>query len=207
MLCDGGGFGVPVTMLSLVKRAQHSNFTSCAKCDQAKERWLKLRMGNRSSTSHGRHTFAELQELKAEIFQHVNDSKTERIVAMQLNQDAAAAANQNFLYHDKCGSGFLHQPQAPNSRDRGAAAGNWQYRWAMQGNLYDGELLRFSLVPPCLHTGARFKIVIKLMHTHPPTHEHTHTHARLCARSHTHMHTCTLTQAAHKPTQTHTHHA
>ena len=35
-------------------------------------------------------------------------------------------------------------------------AGRYQYRWALQGNFFPGEVLRFSLVPPCLTTGANF---------------------------------------------------
>ena len=34
--------------------------------------------------------------------------------------------------------------------------GRYQYRWGLQGNFFPGDALRFSLVPPCLYTGANF---------------------------------------------------
>eukprot|EP00965_Chrysotila_dentata_P236046 6201111-Pleurochrysis_carterae.AAC.1 len=58
-----------------------------------------------------------------------------------------------FQYDDKCGSQFLHLPAPPGGRFNARSAGRYQYRWALQGNLFPGGLLRFSLVPPCLQTG------------------------------------------------------
>ena len=35
-------------------------------------------------------------------------------------------------------------------------AARFQYRWSIHGNFYPGDVLRFSLVPPCLVTGSNF---------------------------------------------------
>ena len=94
------------------------------------------------------------EEIKREIFAHVIDVQEERRIAMAFHQEAAASSKKSFQYDDKCGSQFLHLP-APECR-AGANATRWQYRWAMHGNLYAGELLRFSMVPKCLQTGVNF---------------------------------------------------
>eukprot|EP00965_Chrysotila_dentata_P154278 5098848-Pleurochrysis_carterae.AAC.1 len=45
---------------------------------------------------------------------------------------------------------------APGGRETAASSGLYKYRTAVQANLYANGLLRLSLVPPCLRTGANF---------------------------------------------------
>jgi hypothetical protein len=144
----GGGIGVPVQMLSLRQRAKHGNFGKCVKCETALARWTAYRQ------NAGRATLGDAEAIKREIFAHVTDVQEERRIAMAFHQEAAASSKKSFQYDDKCGSQFLHLP-APECR-AGANATRWQYRWAMHGNLYAGELLRFSMVPKCLQTGVNF---------------------------------------------------
>eukprot|EP00965_Chrysotila_dentata_P073794 2437612-Pleurochrysis_carterae.AAC.1 len=43
MKLRGGGFGIPVRMLSLRERAKQANFAQCDKCFAAKEQLLQYR--------------------------------------------------------------------------------------------------------------------------------------------------------------------
>eukprot|EP00965_Chrysotila_dentata_P027319 907426-Pleurochrysis_carterae.AAC.1 len=63
----GGGFGIPVRMLSLRERANHSNFAQCDHCYKAKEDWLTYR------TSPDRAAFGNPAEIKAKLFRHIED--------------------------------------------------------------------------------------------------------------------------------------
>lgn len=93
-------------------------------------------------------------EVKAEIFRHMLDVKSERRKAMALHQACVVRAGWIFQYDDKCGSEYVHLPAYV--RESAAVATRWKYRFGLQGNLTPGALLRFSFVPPCLHTGANF---------------------------------------------------
>jgi len=57
---------------------------------------------------------------------------------------------------DKCGSAFIHLPAPVGGREASDDANRWKYRIGLQANLFTGGLLRLSIVPPCLRTGANF---------------------------------------------------
>eukprot|EP00965_Chrysotila_dentata_P196546 6177640-Pleurochrysis_carterae.AAC.5 len=70
-----GGHGVPVRMLSLRKRANHSNFASCTKCDRAKFRWIEYRT---KTKRNGAGDLRVAADIKREIFQNEDEVKRER---------------------------------------------------------------------------------------------------------------------------------
>jgi hypothetical protein len=144
----GGGIGEPVQLLSLRQRAKHGNFGKCARCEAALSKWTAYR----SNPERG--TLEDANAIKRDIFQHVQEVQEERRIAMQFHQEAARSSIMSYQYDDKCGSSFLHQP-SPKCRP-GANATRWQYRWALHGNIYAGDFLRFSMVPKCLQTGINF---------------------------------------------------
>ena len=144
----GGGFGEPIVTLTATRRAHHSNFGSCAKCDADKARWLQWRR------SRNRATIGDGQEMKRVLTRHVLEMKEERRIAMEFHQKCAGSSRLSFQYDDKCGSAFAHCPTW--RRFRGDLATKWQYRFAIMANLFAGGLLRFSLVPKCLQTGVNF---------------------------------------------------
>ena len=149
MRIRGGGFGVPVTMLGLHERTKKSNFGSCSGCDAAKAMWLQYRMQRNRTIEGG-------QEIKAKIFAHLHEVKLEREVAMQWQIECASRRDWLYTLDDKCGSQFLHLPAPPGGKFNSFYGGAWQYRFAMQVNIYDNVLTRMSMVPPCLHTGFNF---------------------------------------------------
>ena len=136
MLLAGEGFSVPVCMLSLRQRAQHSNFSGCTECTEARAKWIAFRR------SKDRCSGADAQELKRTLFSHIENVKRERQacahahhfplcphrevscetqcmyatlacgtqVAMELHQMCASRSYAAFEYDDKCGSQFIHQP-------------------------------------------------------------------------------------------------
>ena len=55
---------------------------------------------------------SEVEEKKKELFMHVGKMKEERNFAMSLHREAAGRSEWNFEYDDKCGSYFLHLPNA-----------------------------------------------------------------------------------------------
>ena len=61
-------------------------------------------------------------------------------------------------FDDKCGSKYLHLPVYISYREPSDWNSRWRYRLGMQGNLFPGELYRFSIVPPHLKTGCSFGI-------------------------------------------------
>ena len=72
MLIAGEGYGTPVCTLSLLQRAQHSNFSGCTECTKAKEKWVAFRQrANRSSS-------VEANDLKKTLFTHIENVKRER---------------------------------------------------------------------------------------------------------------------------------
>ena len=117
MLVSGGGFGVPVCMLSVRRRAQHSNFASCNECADAKQEWIDFRHRKDRCSGEDAHAF------KARVFAHIERVKLERQIAMEMHQFAAARSYQSFEYDDKCGSEFCFQP-TPSSRHTAATAGD-----------------------------------------------------------------------------------
>ena len=66
------------------------------------------------------------------------------------------SALKNAQYDDKCGSDYLHLPVYKYLRETQDWLGKWRYRVGLQGNLFPGDLLRFSIVPPHLKTGSSF---------------------------------------------------
>lgn len=90
--------------------------------------------------------------VKSEIFSHMAEVRAERKLAMKMAQECAARSDWAFQYDDKCGSNYLHLPA--QVRETAATQGRYQYRFGLQGNLIPGDLLQYSLVPPCLNTGA-----------------------------------------------------
>ena len=115
---------------------------------------MKLQWANfRTACRHN--ATVDANEFKASIFRHIEEVKRERQVAMEMHQYAATKSYISFGYDDKCGSQFCYQPTL-GSRESATSASRFQYRWAIQGNHFPGDLLRFSLVPPCLKTGTNF---------------------------------------------------
>ena len=114
MLTAGGGFGVPVVLLVLKKRAKHSNFGKCVKCYNAQCKWALERKANSGRSIAW--TFAEAEAKKREIFKHVMDVKEERVVAMEFHQAAMGSILLSFEYDDKCGSSFCHLPSPAGGR-------------------------------------------------------------------------------------------
>ena len=84
---------------------------------------------------------------------HVVEMKKERAVAMDLHREAQGRSGWVFEYDDKCGSHFCHLPCGAGGRD---GDGRWKYQIGVQCNLFIGALMRMSIVPPCLKTGANF---------------------------------------------------
>ena len=140
--------GEPLSMLSLRERASHSNFATCTLCNQNKARWLDFRKGNKSATA------LDARTLKAEVHEHINEVKAQRVGMMQLAQECASHHAWQFGYDDGCGSDFLYMPSAV--REDAADASRYKYRFAMMCNLYPGALLRCSLIPPCVIKGGNF---------------------------------------------------
>lgn len=91
------------------------------------------------------------EEIKHQIFSHMADVRAERRRAMKIAQDCAAKSGWLFQYDDKCGSNYLHLPM--QMRETAASQSRYKYRFGLQGNLVPGVLLKYSYVPPCLHTG------------------------------------------------------
>jgi hypothetical protein len=142
--------GVPLVDLKLKQRANHSNFGSCAKCTRDKGKWTLVR--------RNRHAYGadELRQLRIDIFKHAHECRLERRLAAQMFQDACGRSGVNAQYDDKCGSSYAHIPSPPGGREDGDTATRYKYRTGLQGNLFVGELLRISIVPPNLRTGANF---------------------------------------------------
>lgn len=138
-----GGHGVSVCMLSLCKHASHSNFASCTKCDRAKFRWTEYRT---NAKHNGAGDLKVAEDIKREIFQHVDEVKKERHVGQEMHQVCVGKGGL-FQYDNKCGSHFLHLPLPAGGRFSSQIAGRYQYRFGLQGNLIPNGLLRFSLVP------------------------------------------------------------
>eukprot|EP00965_Chrysotila_dentata_P083207 2745561-Pleurochrysis_carterae.AAC.1 len=99
MWLRGEGIGVPVCDLSLRKRASHSNLAQCQKCADVKKRWLALRTCKNC-------TLGNTEQMKREVFQHVDDVRRERQAAMNLHQQATQHSDWVYKYDDKCGSQF-----------------------------------------------------------------------------------------------------
>ena len=146
---SGGGFGVPVQLLKLYKRARHSNFGQCDACASCKQKWADYR--KRPDRTSG-----DVEALKSVIFKHVHDVQRERKVAEAWMQACVGRQGALFTLDDKCGSQFLHLPSPAGGRFRASEASRWQCRFGMQVNILDGELVRLSMVPPCLKTGVNF---------------------------------------------------
>eukprot|EP00965_Chrysotila_dentata_P203929 6182032-Pleurochrysis_carterae.AAC.4 len=95
--------------------------------------------------------------MKQTLFAHLHDMRAERRAAMNMHQECAGHRAWLFEHDDKCGSIYTHLPCPKGSRETAASTSSrWKYRTAMQANLYPNALLRFSLVPPCVRTGANF---------------------------------------------------
>ena len=80
----------------------------------------------------------------------------ERRQAQLMHQECAGHPDWLFEYDDKCGSQYIWMPYPQTGRESGSNASRWKYRWCLHANLFPGDLLRFSLVPPCLKTGSNF---------------------------------------------------
>ena len=146
---SGGGFGVPVQMLKLQKRAKHSNFGECVGCKKAKQDWAAHRR-------RPDRTLGDDDAVKRTIFKHVYDVQRERKVAERWMQECVGRVSHLFTLDDKCGSQFLHLPSPSGGRFSASNATRWQYRFGMHVNILDCELIRLSMVPPCLKTGVNF---------------------------------------------------
>ena len=170
-----GGFGVPITTLSLKQRSKHSNFAMCDGCAEAKRKWGEFR-------TRKNRTLGDVEAVKREVFAHIYEVKQERQFAMQMHQECAQRQGWAYEYDDKCGSDFLYLPSPAGGRHVAKHAGvfsphrphrisvasipvltcchwctgRYQYRFSMQANIFAGDLLRLSLVPPCLKTGVNF---------------------------------------------------
>lgn len=116
LLLGGGGVGVPVQKLALRQRTAHSNFSECTLCHTARTKWANYRAQSE------RWTLGDSQAMMTGIFSHVHEMRAERVMAMELHQQAAATSFKSFQYDDKCGGSFLHLP-APASRPVGNVAG------------------------------------------------------------------------------------
>jgi len=143
-------FGKPFVMLQLLARANHSNFGGCSRCHSSKLEWLDTR------TSGKTYSLAELTELKKVIFRHALQMRAQRVAASRLFNEAAGSANMTGEMDDKLGSEFIHLPSPVGGREIGGDATRWKYRIGLQANLFPGGLLRMSIVPPMLKTGANF---------------------------------------------------
>ena len=146
---SGGGFGVPVQMLKLYKRAKHSNFGQCDGCAACKQKWADHR-------KRPNRTLGDEEAIKSAIFKHVYDVQRERKVAERWMQECVGRVSHLFTLDDKCGSQFLHLPSPAGGRFKASEVSRWQYRFGMHVNILDGELVRLSMVPPCLKTGVNF---------------------------------------------------
>lgn len=135
-------------MLKLQARANHSNFGLCPGCQASTERWLAIRR------DHKQYTPAELRALKKEIFAHALLIRDIRTAINKWFIDSAGRHELSAEVDDKCGSQYMYFPIAKGGRD--PMPSKWQYRFSLQNNLFPNSLLRMSLVPPCLGTGANF---------------------------------------------------
>lgn len=106
---EGGGFGVPVQLLSLKQRAKHSNFGKCAKCEEAAVKWKAYR-------ENPNRCLGDSEPLRRELFQHLHDVKLERQRCMDFHQQCARSKFMAFEYDDKCGSNFLYLPAPAGGR-------------------------------------------------------------------------------------------
>ena len=88
--------------------------------------------------------------------QHLHEVKMERQVANQLMRDCNLTSDANGQFDDKCGSNYLHLPVYKFRRETPDWQQRWRYRCGLQGNLFPGHLLQFSIVPPHIRTGASF---------------------------------------------------
>ena len=102
--------------LALRQRTAHSNFSECTLCHTARTKWANYRAQSE------RWTLGDSQAMMTGIFSHVHEMRAERVMAMELHQQAAATSFKSFQYDDKCGGSFLHLP-APASRPVGNVAG------------------------------------------------------------------------------------
>ena len=116
MLMSDSGQGEPMVLLTLQKRAQHSNFGSCTACDDAKKAWLTYR------TSPDR-VLGDAESVKRKIFQHLYDVKLERKQVEAWMQMCSQRKGWFFTLDDKCGSNFLHLPSPWGGRFTAATQG------------------------------------------------------------------------------------
>ena len=142
----------PATLLRLLERARKSNFGMCTKCFDAKQKWFEYR----TTPATRKLLPSEVQAFKKQLNQHIREVKREREKANTLMRDCGYSVQRNAQFDDKCGSNYLNLPVFNAYREPPEWAGRWRYRCGLQGNLYPGDLLRFSLVPPHLRTGSNF---------------------------------------------------
>lgn len=152
----------PAAMLRLVRKAQKSRFGECKYCAEAKEKWTEFR----TNPSKRRLLASEAQDFKTSLNQHIMEVKREREKANLLMRECQQVFYRNPEYDDKCGSDYLHFPVYHTFREPSHWTGRWRYRCGLQGNLYPGDLLRFSMVPPHLRTGSNFGISSHLCSLH-----------------------------------------
>ena len=142
--------GKPNVMMTLLERPNHSNFGGCQRCDDAKRAWLETR------TTRKNFTVEQLQQMKKEIFQHALKMRAQRVAVSRLFNESVLTNDISGEMDDKCGSEYIHLPSPIGGREVGDGSTRWKYRIGLQGNLFPGKLLRMSIVPPCLRTGANF---------------------------------------------------
>ena len=144
--------GAPKALLSLRQRASHSNFASCNRCSNDRDRWIAARTAKRNGNSTQEQI--DVHALKLELQEHIFDVKGQRAGMMKLAQECSSCSGWNFGYDDACGSDFLYFPFVV--RDSAEDATRYKYRFAMQCNLWSRNLLRCSLIPPCVIKGGNF---------------------------------------------------
>ena len=109
MLLQDSGHGEPIVLLTLQKRAKHSNFGQCTQCQNSMARWVAHR------TSPDR-LLGDGEAVKREIFQHLFEVKLERKQVESWMQNCAQRKGWFFTLDDKCGSSFLHLPSPSGGR-------------------------------------------------------------------------------------------
>ena len=132
-------------------RANHSAYKECARCQTCR---LSVQEGVQMKLSHN-----EIQRRKKAFRDHLQIMYGQRAALERLIQ-----LNVSYKYlvenADKCGDQCLYLPASQRVSSENVSL--YQYRIALQANVYAGKLFHLSLLLPNLTTGANFGITTEL---------------------------------------------
>jgi len=132
-------------------RAQHSAYKECPVCQS---RRLAVAYAIKSKMSP-----AEIRRRQEAYAAHLQWMMAQRRCMEEMVQ---LANNSGFTVEnsDKCGDSSLYLPA--DRRKSGDNTGKYQYRMALQANVYSGKLYHLSLLLPQLTTGSNFGMTCTL---------------------------------------------